>query len=435
MVTLVFGLLPAKTAGDVDVIDALKDSSAGVTAGPSNRRLRHALIVGELALAIVLTATALALTRSALALHGFGRGFTADRVMTAQVSFSGPRYTDSARLVRVVSSMVDRLSASPDIASAALVNYAPVSLIRLIVPVVVDGHPPPAPDQPWLARYWVTSPGYFRTARIPIRFGRDFATADDSTRPGVAIVSESFARRFWNRVDVIGQQVRTDFPPSDLFWIPRARRDRLTIVGVVGDVSEDGLPGLVTTDQLYLPYAQNPTIVVTLMARASGPAEAAAPAIRNAVAAVDPETPVSYEMSFDAVVREALARPRDLAWLVSVFAGLALVLSAIGVYGVMAYLTASRTHEIGIRIALGATPVDIVSLIVRQAMRLTAIGVGIGIVLAPMALRLTSGLLFGVSPFDPAALAVVSMLLAGVSVSAAAIPAIRAARLTSASFR
>ena len=435
VVTLVFGLLPARTAGDANLVEALKDSSTGVTAGVSNRRLRHALIVGELALAIVLTTTAVALTRSALALHGFARGFAADHVMTAQVSFNDPRYADTGRLVGIAARMVDRLAASPGISAAALVNYPPVSLIRLIVPVSIEGHPPPAPDQPWIARYWVTSPEYFRTAGIPIRDGRDFTTADDATRPSVAIVSESFARRFWNRIDVIGQQVRTDFPWSDLFWIPRARRDRLTIVGIVGDVREDGLPGVVTPDQLYLPYAQNPTIVVTLMARTSGPAEMAAPAIRNAVAAADPETPVSSEASFEGVVRETLARPREMAWLVGVFAGLALVLSAIGVYGVMAYLTAARTHEIGVRIALGATPVDIVSLIVGQAMVLTAVGIGIGTSLAPMALRWIGGLLFGVSPFDPSTLAAVAILLAGVSVAAAAIPAIRAARLTSASFR
>jgi ABC-type antimicrobial peptide transport system permease subunit len=184
-----------------------------------------------------------------------------------------------------------------------------------------------------------------------------------------------------------------------------------------------------------LPYAQNSTTVVTLVARADGQAGTAAPAIRNAVAAVDPETPVSYETSFEDVVRESLARPREMAWLVGVFAGLALVLSAIGVYGVMAYLTASRTQEIGIRMALGAAPLDIVSLILRQAMVLTAIGVSLGVVVAPMAMRLTSGFLFGVSPFDPTTPVAVALLLTGTSIAAAAIPALRASRLAATSFR
>jgi putative ABC transport system permease protein len=435
-ITLVFGLLPARAAAHADVGDTLKDSTHGVTAGVSNRRLRHALVVGELALSIVLTSSALALTRSALALHGLARGMTVDHVMTAQVSLNDPRYADAGRLVSVALTMLDRLSASPGIAAAALVNYPPLSLIRVGVPVSIEGHPPAADDQPWIARYWVAAPNYFRTAGIPILAGRDFAVSDDATRPGVAIVSETFARRFWNSPDVIGRRLEPRFPRSAAFWIPRARRDQLTIVGVVGDVREDGLPDAMGLPQLYLPYAQNPTVVVTLMARTSGgTAETAAAAIRDAARAGDPQAPVSYEKSLDAVMQETFARPREMAWLVGAFAGLALILSAVGVYGVMAYLTTARTREIGIRIALGATSLDIGSLIVSHALTLTATGVALGVVLAPIALRLTSGLLFGVGPFDPATLLSVAALLAGVSIGASTIPAMRAARLGSASFR
>jgi predicted permease len=435
-VAVVFSLLPARAAADADLVDTLKDSTHGVTAGVSNRPLRHALIIGELALSIVLTASALALTRSALALHGLARGMTVDHVMTGQVTLNDPRYADTGRLVRVASSMLDRLSTSPGVVAAALVNYPPLSLIRVGVPVSVEGHPPAAENHPWIARYWVAAPNYFRTAGIPMLAGRDFAASDDATRPGVAIVSETFARRFWNGTDVVGRRLKPEFSQSAAFWIPRARRDWLTIVGVVGDVREDGLPDAAGLPQLYLPYAQNPTIVVTLIARTSGgPPEAAAAAIRAAVGAADPQAAVSYEKSFDAILQETFARPREMAWLVGAFAGLALFLSAVGVYGVMAYLTSARTREIGIRIALGATPIDIVSLIVGHAMTLTAIGVAIGVALAPMALRLTSGLLFGVGPFDPTTLLAVAVLLAGVSIAASTIPAVRAARLASVSFR
>ena len=435
-VTFVFGLLPARAAANADVVDALKDSTHGVTAGASNRRLRHALIVGELALSLVLTASALALTRSALALHGLARGFTVDHVMTAQVSLSDPRYADTERLARVASTMLDRLGASPGILAAALVNYPPVSLIRVGVPVSIEGLPPPAANQPWMTRYWVAAPNYFHTARIPILVGRDFAAADDATRAGVAIVSETFAWRFWNRTDVVGRRLKTEFPRSTAFWIPRARRDLLTIVGVVADVREDGLPDATGLPQLYLPYAQNPTTVVTLMARTSGrSAETAASAIRDAARAADPQAPISYEKSFDAIIEETFARPREMAWLVGAFAGLALIISAIGVYGVMAHLTATRTREIGIRMALGATSADIVSLIVGHAMRLTAIGVAVGVALAPVALRLASSLLFGVGPFNAATLLTVVVLLTAVSIAASIIPAVRAARVASVSFR
>ncbi|HXN23454.1 MAG TPA: ABC transporter permease [Candidatus Dormibacteraeota bacterium] len=434
-VTLIFGVLPAHAAADADVVDALKDSTHGVTAGMPNRGLRHALIVGELALSIVLTASALALTRSALALHSFARGVTVDGVMTAQVALNDPRYADTERLVRVAASMLERLSTSPGIDAAALVNYPPLSVIRVGVPVTIEGQPPP-PGQLWIARYWVTAPGYFHTAGIRLLVGRDFTSADDRTRGGVAIVSETFAQRFWNTTDVVGRRLRPTFPKSNAFWIPRASGEMLTIVGVVGDVRENGLPDAAGLPQLYLPYAQNPTSTLTLMARVSGrPAETATRAIRDAVRAADPQLAVSYEKSFDDVIQETFARPRELAWFLGAFAVLALVLSAVGVYGVMAYLTTARTREIGIRIALGATRVDIVSLIVGRAMALTAAGVAIGIVLAPMALRLTRGLLFGVGPFDPVTLLTVAALLAGVSIVASTIPAFRAARLASASFR
>src|SRR5712691_286373 len=434
-VTLVFGVLPARVAADADVVDALKDSTHGVTVGMPNRGLRHALIVGELALSIVLTASALALTRSALGLHGLARGVTVDGEMTAQVALNDPRYADTERLVRVAASMLERLSTSPGIDAAALVNYPPLSVIRVGVPVTIEGQPPP-PGQLWIARYWVIAPGYFQTAGIRLLVGRDFTSADDRARGGVAIVSETFARRFWNTTDVLGRSLRPTFPKSNAFWIPRASGEMLTIVGVVGDVREDGLPDAAGLPQLYLPYAQNPTSTVTLMARVSGrPAETASREIRDAVRAADPQLAVSYEKTFDDVIQETFARPRELAWLVGAFAVLALVLSAVGVYGVMAYLTTARTREIGIRMALGATRVDIVSLIVGHAITLTEVGVAIGIVLAPMELRLTSGLLFGVGPFDPVTLLTVAVILAGVSIVASTIPAFRAARLASASFR
>lgn len=435
-VTLVFSLVPARVAANNDVVDALKDSTHGATAGVSNRRLRQALIVGELALAIVLTASALALTRSTLALEGFARGISPQHVMTAQVSLNDPRYADSGQLVRVASAMLGRLGASPGIIDAALANYPPLSLIRVGVPVSVEGQPPPAAEQPWIARYWVASPNYFRTTGIPILAGRDFGAGDDATRPSVAIVSQTFARRFWNSTDVIGRHLKTEFPDSNLFWIPRARRDFLTIIGVVGDVREDGLLDAAGLPQLYLPYAQNPTIVVTLMARTRDRrAETAATAIRDAVRAADPRAPVSYEMSFDAVIGETFARPREMAWIVGAFAALALVVSAVGIYGVMAYMTVERTREISIRVALGATRFDIVSLVVGQAMALTAVGAAIGVVLATMAMRFMRGLLFGVGPFDPATLLTVTALLVAVSLAASTLPAVRAARLASVSFR
>ena len=428
-IALVFALVPVRTSAALNVVEGLKESSQGVTAGGSSRRLRHALIVVELMLSTVLAASAIVLARSAAVLHGMERGLAIDRVMTAQVALNDPRYADSGRLVQVTSTIARALASVPGIADAAIVNYAPLALIRVGVPVDVEGQPLPAVNQRWVARYWVATPNYFRTVGIRILAGRDFTADDDASRPGVAIVAESFARRFWNTLNVIGRRVRTEFPASDAFWIPRARRDWLTIVGVVGDVREDGVPDAPDHPQLYLPYAQNPTVVVTLMARARGPAaEMAAPGMREAVRSADPQLPLSYEMTFDDVVRETFARPREAAWLIAAFAALAFALSAIGVYGVVAYSTTARAKEIAIRMALGASRSDIVALIVRQSMVLTAVGVVVGVAATPLSLRLVRGLLFGVEPFDPWTLGAVAAALAVVSACAAAIPAWRAAR-------
>jgi hypothetical protein len=261
--------------------------------------------------------------------------------------------------------------------------------------------------------------------------GRDFTAADDGTRGGVAIVSESFARRFWNNSDVIGRRVRPEFGQSNAFWIPRGTRGPLRIVGVVRDVREDGLADAAGLPQLYLPYAQNPTLVVTLIARtAGGPVTALASVIRDAVRTADPELPVSYEMTFDQVMRETFARPRELAWLIGTFAALALLLSAGGVYGVMSYVTTSRAREIAIRRALGATGSDVVGLVVGDAMRLAAAGTLIGVLVTPFAFRFVSAEVYGIGPWNPMTLGLVAAIMAVVCLAGSALPAWRAARAT-----
>jgi predicted permease len=420
----------------VDVVSALKDEALGTTAGIANRRLRYALIVGEVALSVVLASSALALTRSAVQLGGLSRGFATDHVMIGEIALNDPKYKDAGRLVATGTNVQDRLSAWPGVSDAALVNYPPLSLIRVGVPVSIEATDAVPPDRTPFARYFVVSPRYFQTLRIPMLFGRDFTAGDASDRPGVAIVSESFAQRYWHRTDVVGERLRTDFPRSAAFWVPRAKRELLTIAGVVADVREDGLPDAAGLPQLYLPYAQNPTVVVTVVVRTNGvPPESVLPGIRGAVRDADPQVPVSGERSFESMIGETFAAPRTMAWLIGVFAALALVLSAAGVYGVMAYVTAARTREIGIRVALGATPGDIAWLIAGHAMRMTAAGLVIGVLIAPLALRLLQGLLFGVKPFDPATLVGVAGLLAGVSLTASLIPVARALRIPAVSLR
>jgi putative ABC transport system permease protein len=332
-------------------------------------------------------------------------------------------------MARTTTAIVERLRRSPSVEIAALVNYMPLSAIYPVTQVGIEGVPPPSADRPWFARYFVASPDYLRAVGIPIVTGRDFTAADDREHAGVAIVSETFARRFWNTTDVLGRHITPDFG-SKMFWVPRGLGGALTVVGVVRDVREDGRPDAADFPQFYVAYAQNPSVVATLVARAArgGPAQTAAEAMREAVRAIDPDLPLSYEMTFDEVLRETFARPRELAWLIGSFAALALLLSAIGVYGVMAFLTTARAREIAIRVALGATLGNVVGLVVGDAMKLAAAGVAAGLIATPLAFRLISAVVYGVGPWNPVILGSVAAALALICMVASAVPAWRAAR-------
>src|SRR5256885_4281919 len=341
-----------------------------------------------MAVAMGLAVAALALTRRAITLHDPDRGVPIAGVMTAQLALNDPRYDEPGQMVRTTTAIVERLGRSPSIEVAALVNYMPLSPIYPVTQVGIEGVPPPSAERPWLARYFVTSPNYLRAVGIPMLDGRDFTAADDREHAGVAIVSEKFARRFWNTTDVLGRHITPDFG-SRMFWVPRSLGGALTVVGVVRDVREDGRPDAAEFPQFYVSYAQNPSVVTTIVARAArGPAQSAAAAIREAVRAVDPDLPLSYEMTFDDVLRETFARPRELAWLIGSFAALALALAAVGVYGVMAFLTTARAREIAIRIALGATKGNVVGLVVGDAMKLAAAGAVAGVFATPFAFRI-----------------------------------------------
>jgi predicted lysophospholipase L1 biosynthesis ABC-type transport system permease subunit len=245
------------------------------------------------------------------------------------------------------------------------------------------------------------------------------------------------AEKFWGG-QAIGHTVTPLFGSrSDAVWIPRADRRPLTIVGIVNDVREDGVPELPDdrAPQLYLAYAQNPTPIMTVVARASGNLKSAGATIRSAVHAIDPEQPTFDERTLDDVRRDTFSRARELAWLVGAFAALALLLAAVGVYAVVSYLTSMRAHEIGIRIAIGASPAAVVRLVVRDAVKLAAVGVTLGIAITPAALSAIRSLLFGVTATDPALLSSVAIAVVAITLAAAAVPAVRAAASASASFR
>ena len=429
VMTVVLALVPARQAADADVIDALKDSSHGATAGVSNRRMRRSLVIAELALAVVLLTSALELTRSALALNDMDRGVETGRVMTAQLSLNGAAYAQAPRLTRLAEEVLDRLNATASVESASIVNYPPLSVIGTGVAIAIDGQPVAEGHEP-VVQYWVVGPRYFATLGISLLAGRDFDRGDTGERPGTVIVSRRLAERFWNRLDVVGERLTPLFPQSDAAWIPRAVRRPLTVVGVVSDVREDGIPGHPDdhAPQLYVPYSQNPTRIATIVVRPRGLPQSATALIRDAVRAADPDQPTFDEKTLNEVKLDTFARSREVAWLIGSFATLALALSAIGVYSVIAFLTAARSREIGIRMALGASRRHVMALIVGDAIRLAVAGALIGAIAAPLAIAAARPWMAGIDRAHPASIAAVAGALVAVCVVAAAVPAARAAR-------
>jgi putative ABC transport system permease protein len=431
---LLFAVLPASRAAGGQVVEALKESSHQATSGVGHRRIRATLIIAELALSIVLLTSALEVIRNALTLNAMDRGVDVDRVMTGQLSLNGPRYDDPQRLTQFADAVLARLTASAGIEGASLVNYPPLSIVGTSFPIAIDGRPQMPGAEP-RALCWIVAPRYFATIGIPIVSGRDFLPGDTNDGAGVAIVSRRLAQRFWNG-DAIGERLTVLFPRSDAFWIPRAIRRPLTIVGIVGDVREDGISDAGAGDpQLYLPYSQNPTRIMTLVVRPHGEPASATSMMRDAVRAIDSDQPTFDEKTLDEVRLETFARSREVAWLIGGFALLALVLSAVGVYGVISYLTTARSREIGIRMALGASGPDVVLMIVGDAMRLAVTGTLLGVLLAPIGVTLERTWIAGIDRAHPASLAAVAVLLIGVCAVAAAIPARRAANASAVSFR
>ena len=422
---VILAALPARTAATADVIDALKSDSHSAT----NRvgLLRQFLLVSQLAISIVLLAAALTLVRTMLGLLTIDRGLRMDRVTTSQVSLGAAPYDDAARLTRFAGVALDRLAAMPGIESASLANYLPLSPIGTTVPIEIDGRTTVDRNVAQRSvRYWIVSPQYFASLGIRLLAGREFTSDDVAGRSSVAIVSARLARRFWNHVDVVGERLTPQFPRGDAFWIPKRAAGSALIVGVVADIREDGLP-TAALPQLYLPYAQNPTRIMTLIARTAAPLDAAAPLLRDAVRAADPEQPTFDEQTMEEVVRETFARPRELAWLLTAFAALALVLATTGVYGLTEYTTTARSRELGIRMAMGATRRDIVGLVIRDAMRVAVLGVIAGVLATPAAFKVIDARVYGIAAWSPIVLVTVSLFLSSVSVAAAAVPACRAA--------
>jgi putative ABC transport system permease protein len=412
----VFGLVPALQAARPQLTDALKEGGRSATAGRGRHRLRRALVVAEIALALpLLVASALGASGAYRFLNG-PQGYDPDGVLSMDAVLPSPRYADEDQRRRFTQAVVDRLHSIPGVESAAAINVRPSHVGNVARPIDIDGQPVADPSRRPEAGFRAATTELFDTLRIPIVRGRGFTSGDREDSQPIAVVSQSLAQRYWSGMDPIGQRLRIGSGP----W--------LTVVGVCGDVIQDWFLER-SRATVYVPYAQSPTGNLALLLRTRGDPTTVASQARAAVRVVDPSQPVFDVMTMREALRDRTVGLRFIAGVMAVFGGLALVLAIIGTYSVMAYFVTQRTHEIGIRIALGATPGDVLRLTVTHSGRLTAIGVLVGTGLALVLGRLIDAGLIGSASTDGRMILIVAVVLACAGLAAGYIPARRAAAI------
>ena len=412
-----FGLAPAWQASHLDLNSALKEGGRSATEGFGRRRLRSILVVAEVALCIVLLIGAGLLIRSFWRLTEVRPGFDPENLLTMQLSLPRAKYPAEAQMAAFYDQVLRRLETLPGVESVAATWLLPMSGQDAGRGIEVEGYEP-APNERTNAAFGNVSPGYFRTMRIPLMRGREFAETDRAGAPGVVVVNESFARRFFRDQDPVGKRMR--MRGNDEPW--------LTVVGVVGDIRHTGLAAEPRAE-MYLSYLQSPVPFMNVVMRTSIDPVSLAPALRREVWAVDADQPVADISTMGQFVSNSIAGRRFNMMLLAVFAGVALLLAAVGLYGVMAYSVIQRTHEIGIRLALGAQARDVLKMIVGQGMLLTLIGTVLGLTAAFALTRLMASLLYGVTATDPLTFAGIPLLLAAVALLATYIPARRAMKV------
>ena len=408
------GLLPALQVSGVNVLETLKEAGRGAVG--SGQRLRASLLVAEVSLSLVLLIAAGLLLTSFTRLQGVEPGFTPDGVFTAQLALSPERYPNE-KLVAFYEQLYQRLSTLPGSTSAALTDRVPLTGGQTPAPVAVMGRPvPPMSERPQANRHLV-SPGYFKTLGIPLRAGRDFDERDSSRVPHVVIINETFARRHFPGEDPIGRTLITGMGqlPSQ-------------VVGVVADVRSTSLQTPPEADY-FLPALQRPETFTNILVRTSITPAAMAPAVREALRSVDPDLPLLEPQALTDGIAETVANRRLALMLLAGFAALALFLASLGVYSVMAHLVAFRTSEIGLRMALGASPATVMRMVLGHGRRLTLVGIALGIGGALVVSRLMQQVLFEVDPAEPLVYAVISLILLFVTECASWFPARRATRI------
>ncbi|HKB71507.1 MAG TPA: ABC transporter permease [Thermoanaerobaculia bacterium] len=412
---LLFGVAPALHAVRGRLYESLKQGDPRAAAPES--RAGRLLVVAEFALSVMLLLGAGLMLKSFWRLRAVDPGFRSDGILTGELDFPESRYPRGRDIAAFGDRLLALVRALPGVRSAGAISNLPLRGDRQMnLSFVVEGRPVDR-GNPLLAVYASTTPGFFSTVGLPLLRGRDFRESDTRESPKVAIVNRRLADNVFPGQDPVGRRISLEDPP-----------DWFTIVGVVGDARTEALASA-APNQLYMPYSQNAQSGMAVALRTVGDPDAAAAELRRAVAAVDPEEAVYGVLTMDEIVGAATGQPRFRALLTGLFAGLALLLAAIGIYGVLSYSVARRVHEIGIRVALGAGRSDVLRLVVGRGMLLAAAGVGVGLAGGALAGRFLAGLLYGVAPADPVTFVAVPAVLMSVALGACLAPAVRALRV------
>jgi predicted permease len=420
LVAFAFGLIPALQATRPDLQATLKEGGRSATSTSAQHRLRGALAIAETALALVLLVGAGLMLKSLYHLIQVSPGFQPARVLYMEMDLRSDQYSKDPAILNFWQQVLDRVRVIPGVESAALGTVVPLTGNHRRSDITIEGLPTPGPGEfPHPDRHNVSA-AYITTMGIPLLRGRNFSNADNETAPDVALINSTMARRFWTDGDPIGKRFLWGHPGEDEKWI--------TIVGVVADTKLYGLDNPARLE-VYSPYRQRPSADMNLVVRSAMDPASLTSAIRAAVAAIDKDQPIFDVHTMQQLVDDSISTRRLTLVLLGIFSALALILAAIGIYGVMAYSVALRTQEIGIRMALGAQQKDVLRLILGQGARIAFFGVAIGLVAAAALARLLSSLLFSVSASDPITFAAVSILLVAIALLACYIPARRALRV------
>jgi len=422
--SIVFSLAPALRAVHVDLTESLKDGAQGASSGGARQRFRSALVVVEMALAVVLLVGAGLMPRSLWSLQRVQLGFDPSRVLTMRLSLPAASYQTSEQVVAFYDRLLDNVRGLPGVVSAGAVRSLPLGSTIGDFGLRVEGYTP-APGTGAKGDWQIATPGYLESIGERIVRGRPIASDDKSDTMLVGLINEEMARLYWNGRDPIGGRMMIG---------GGAERPWVTVVGIVGNVRHNGITDVIK-EKFYIPHTQwhkslgNPIRSMSLVVKTHGDPNALAGPVRQAVRALDPALPVADIRTMDDVVAATLSAPRFTGMLLGVFAGLALALSAIGIYGVLSYVVSRRTREIGIRVAIGADRGQVLRLVLSSGGGLSLVGIAIGLVVAASLSRLMTTLLHDVEPGDPATFVAVAAILTTVALAASLVPAWRATRV------